>query len=150
MAFAPPRKVLNLGKPPVPKTRLANSHTPLKARYKATPGVLPPPGGVLPGEKRPVGFLPGLPGNPGGKPRKTLMGRVRQILKMKSRMVPGNTRLDDVAEAFVMAMTSGSFVHLKEYIDREEGKVPTRLADAEGGNLKLYVGMPTDDDPNAP
>lgn len=84
---------------------------------------------------------------------KTLMSRVREIMKMPSNRngAPrGWTRFDDCSNAFVMAMETGSFVHMKEFIDREEGKVPTRLSDADGGNLKLYVGMPIDEAEGAP
>lgn len=138
------RKVMSLHPPLRPVPRSADAPMAVKPRYRATVGVKAPP-------LAPHLFQPGRSGNglPKGR-KKTLMGRVREILRQKSKFKDGNTQLDDVAEAFVMAMMSGSFVHLKEYIDREEGKIPTRLADAEGGNLKLYVGMPTDGDPNAP
>lgn len=85
------------------------------------------------------------------KPSMKLLARAREILGETShRKVNGRrvecTRFDKVAEAFVRAMEAGSYVHMKEYIDREEGKVPTRIADADGSNLKMYVNMPTDGD----
>lgn len=96
--------------------------------------------------------------NPAGAPPgKKLMTRIREMLgdlsKIRSKNKDGtpNYRFDDVANSFVEKMEEGSFIHTKEYIDREEGKVPTRHADADGKTLKLYVGMPVDDnDPEAP
>lgn len=100
----------------------------------------------------------GQSANPAGAlPGKRLLTRVKELLaelsKIRSKNPDGtpNTRFDDAADAFVQKMEEGSFIHLKEYIDREEGKVPTRHADADGKNLKLYVGMPVEDtDPDAP
>lgn len=118
-----------------------------KHQYKKVPKGLAPhvmkPGQTL----NPAGAPPGM----------KLMTRIKQILgeasKIRSKNKDGtpNTRFDDVAVSFVEKMEEGSFIHTKEYIDREEGKIPTRHADADGKNLKLYVGMPVDDDdPAAP
>lgn len=83
---------------------------------------------------------------------KTFLDHVKKLLGEKSRKENGdyNTRLHDAADAYAKMMESGSFVHVKEFIDREEGKVPSRISDAEGKNLKLYIGMPIDDEPGAP
>lgn len=86
------------------------------------------------------------PKNNGRKPGRTLLSRVKEVLTETSRTPGGryNTRFDDCADAYVKQMEKGSFIHLKEYIDREEGKVPNRLANADGKNIKQYVGMPID------
>lgn len=76
----------------------------------------------------------------------SLLTRIKKILKQRSTRFPNGVRADDVAEAYIRAMEQGSFVHLKEFIDREEGKVPTRIADADGGKMKAYVGMPLEGD----
>jgi hypothetical protein len=55
------------------------------------------------------------------------------------------TVMDSAAQGFVNMMIGGNFAHLKEYLDRENGKVPTRVADAEGKSMKMYVGVPTDE-----
>lgn len=76
-------------------------------------------------------FKPGQSGNPGGRPRgRTLLSVVRQMLADSDGMA-----LEEVAAKYVEAMKKGSFPHLKEYIDREEGKVPDRIANADGSNL---------------
>lgn len=82
---------------------------------------------------------------------KRLLTRIKEILNERSKKPDGrrNTRFDDCAEAFVTAMEAGSFIHVKEFIDRQEGKVPTRVADADGNKLKMYVGIPVDG-PDAP
>lgn len=78
---------------------------------------------------------------------KTLFGRIQAMMDEKD----GNGEIirDACANAYVNAMKNGSFVHAKEMFDREEGKVPTRLANADGENMKMYIGMPTEGD-NAP
>jgi hypothetical protein len=43
-------------------------------------------------------------------------------------------------------MKAGSFAHIKEYIDREEGKVPSRIAGANGESIKTYIGLPVEGD----
>jgi hypothetical protein len=99
-----------------------------------------------------VGEQP-LPQKVARRSRKTFMNYVREILMEPSRMPDGtyNTRLEDAANAYAQFMERGSFIHSKEFIDREEGKVPSRIADAEGNNIKLYIGMPTaDNDPQTP
>ncbi len=77
------------------------------------------------------GFKPGQSGNPKGRPRgRTLLTLVREMLQQNE-----GKPLEVVAQAYINAMGKGSFQHLKEYIDREEGKVPDRVANADGSNL---------------
>lgn len=100
-------------------------------------------------------WKPGQTGNPNGKGRgKTLFTRVKEMMAEPPKdLAPPQVdcRQDKVADAFVDQMEKGSYIHTKEFIDREEGKVPNRHADADGKPIKLWVGMPTDeDDPAAP
>ena len=79
---------------------------------------------------------------------KSLFTRIKELLRERSVTPQGkyNTRFDDVANAFVKSMEDGSFVHLKEFIDRDEGKIPNRHANADGSNIKAYIAMPVDGD----
>lgn len=86
---------------------------------------------------------PGEVRNPNGRPGRSLLEQIKAELK-KIPAGTRKTRLEIVAEAYVEQMESGSFAHSKEIIDREEGKVPTRLADADGTPLKQFIGLPTE------
>jgi hypothetical protein len=89
-------------------------------------------GGKMLGGITGKGFMPGESGNPGGRAKgRTVLSRVREILEDEAE---GQA----VAVAYVGAMKCGSFQHLKEVIDREEGKVPDRVANADGSNLEQY------------
>jgi hypothetical protein len=77
--------------------------------------------------------------------KSSLLESIQKVLAMPSTKAgKGPSRLDVAAEAYVEAMEAGSFVHLKEVLDRQEGKVPTRVGNADGTNLKGYVGIPVD------
>lgn len=83
----------------------------------------------------------------------SILTRIKHTLKERSKREDApkdRTRFDDAAEAYVRQLEAGSFIHFKELIDREEGKVPNRIAGADGDNVKVYVGVPLDDDPEAP
>lgn len=92
--------------------------------------------------------LPFSPGKPEGSI--TLMTRVKQILNQRSKIKNAdgtwryNFRFDDVAEQFVRALESGDFNFMREFLNRLEGRVAQRLANADGSNLKMYENMPTD------
>ncbi len=90
--------------------------------------------------------------NRANKGKQTLLARVREMLRERCKNSDGKTvtRFDLAADAFIQAMTNGSFHHLKEFIEREEGKVPVRHAGADGETLKMYVGMPVEDEKEAP
>jgi hypothetical protein len=90
-------------------------------------------------------FQPGQTGNPegknGGGRGPTLYSIIQKQLNSRSKVGSG-TRRDDVADGFLKQAEGGSFIHAKEILDREEGKVPSRLADADGGKLKMYGQLP--------
>jgi hypothetical protein len=80
-------------------------------------------------------FKPGESGNPGGRPRgRTLYAVLHEILE-------DDAELEEVARAFLAQMKKGSFPHLKEVIDREEGKVPDRVANADGSNVDQHYDL---------
>lgn len=92
--------------------------------------------------------LPGVerPHKEGAKKpqHRTLWREIRALLQKK------NIR-KKAARAYVRQMTRGTnFAYMKEVLDRQEGKVPNRFADAEGQSIKTYVvGMPIEG-PDAP
>jgi len=93
------------------------------------------------GENREVGpgkppaehrFKKGKSGNPKGRPRgKTLLTRIQELLDEGDR--------EKAAKAFIAQMKRGSFKHINEIIIREEGKVPDRIAGADGGNVVIEI-----------
>lgn len=99
-------------------------------------------------------FKPGQPGGPGGLPGKRLLTRVRELLSVTKMNPDGTVKLnedgtpqtdfDRAAKAYIKAMCKGSFVHLKEFIDREEGRVPHVISGLEENQIKVYVGLPVE------
>lgn len=77
------------------------------------------------------GFMPGVSGNPSGRPKGSvnLWARVRRILMEET--VDGGTVADQVAKALVDAAKEGKWPHLKEIIDREEGPIAVSRGDED-------------------
>jgi hypothetical protein len=100
-------------------------------------------------------FRPGESGSelpfPHGKKGKLMITRIKELLNERQRNEDGSFtyRYDVVAEAFVKACESGSFYHLRELIDRIDGRVPSRIGNADGENLKGYIALPLEG-PDAP
>lgn len=89
------------------------------------------------------GFVPGRSGNPKGRPKhKTLMEEIREQLSVDG----ASPSIADIAKTYILSMQAGSFQHLKEYIDREQGKVPDRVANADGTNLAIDMEQLTTDE----
>lgn len=69
------------------------------------------------------GWMPGVSGNPAGRPKgRTLFSVISKILR-----TPRDGDKDEMyyaARAYVKMMQRGSFPHMKEIIDREEGRLP--------------------------
>lgn len=95
----------------------------------------------LPLKFRESQIVPGEVRSPGAPKGKRLLTCIKELLQQH---VPqdkeGKTRMDAAAEAFVTAMVGGSFAHLQEFMNREEGRVGGTPADAVP--VKLYVEMP--------
>jgi hypothetical protein len=88
-------------------------------------------------------FKPGNCANPGGRPKgESLLSEIRDLLHGK-----GGKRRRAAAEAFLDQLDRGSLAHAKEIIEREEGKVPDRLAGADGEAIvvKVIKGVSIDD-----
>lgn len=64
-------------------------------------------------------FQKGQSGNPGGRPRNTLLKRVRELLTPEE--------LDAAAKAYIKQLKAGSFKHARELIERDEGRVPQMI-----------------------
>ena len=79
--------------------------------------------------------------NPKGRPKGSLdvWARIRQTLqqRVKQGEHKGKEFLDLVAIAFVKEVVKGKWPQMKELLDREEGKVPDRFANADGSNIEL-------------
>mgnify|MGYP001466806678 CR=1 FL=1 len=86
-------------------------------------------------------------GHPKGK---TLMRAINEELAKIINTKTGMTRVEEVAREFVDQAAKGSFAHAKEIMDRQDGRPATRVEGSDGKPLKLYIGMPVDDDPQAP
>ena len=82
------------------------------------------------------GFMPGVSGNPGGKPRRPASERlIRRLL------ANGESELAEVIEALVSKAKSGDVPALKEVLDRTEGKVADKqeVSGADGGPIEITV-----------
>lgn len=86
---------------------------------------------------------------PSGPRNVTLMSEVKRLLKLR-KSGSEVRRLEFVAEQFIRMMESGSFAHMKEYIEREEGKVQSNMNLTADKDVKAYVGIPVDDQEGAP
>lgn len=91
-------------------------------------------------------FKPGNDGNVengGGRPKGSIdiWARIRNELKAKvaQGQYAGEEYANLVAKSFVKQLLKGKWPQTKELIDREEGKVPERLADANGNNIIIKV-----------
>lgn len=119
----------------------SNGHANGKPPQKQAEAGGSPLNGVVP----PVAhrFPKGVSGNPGGRAKgPTLLSVVRTLLAAN-----GGKGLKGAAQGYTKQMKRGSFAHLKEYIEREEGKVPDRIAGPDGGTpvLKILKGVSVDD-----
>lgn len=132
------------------QARVVNNPKPPKVegqepKHKLTPELEANMEKVKQGEIRSYGAAPG----------KRLMTRIKEVLGERSlRDDPEtggkciNTRFDDVADAFVRQMEGGNFQHVKEFLERDEGKVTEKIALVDDA-VKMYVDTPTEG-PDAP
>lgn len=88
--------------------------------------------------------------NTGGVRGRSMLNEIRTILKerceleLKDGKKVVSTRFHMAAEAFVSKMEAGEFPFFKEFLEREEGKVPTRVAGHDGGPIKMYAAVAVD------
>ena len=76
----------------------------------------------------------------------TITTRVKQLMNERSKDKDGKWRyrFDHVAEMFAKKLEEGDFNFVREFMNRLEGRVPQRLANADGTNIKMYDNMPTE------
>jgi hypothetical protein len=95
------------------------------------------------GKKREVGyrkppvehrFKPGNPGGP-GRPSVSLTNIIREVLAKPDKK--HGSRADALIAIAERRARRGDFRFFKEIIDRNDGKVPDRLANADGSNIEL-------------
>ncbi len=83
-------------------------------------------------------FKPGQSGNPGGRVKgESITARLRRILDSEAK--PGLPFAEQLAKAMVTEACKGKFPFAKEILDRLEGKVPDRIAGADGDALTITL-----------
>ena len=88
-------------------------------------------------------FKKGVITNPAGCPGgKRLLTEIIEHLEENDIHNPKITNRKAVAEAYVKAAKNGSFIHTKEIIDRQEGKISQKVEITDGSDKKLYIDMP--------
>lgn len=84
-------------------------------------------------------FKPGNNANPKGRPKGTsLTAIIRRVLAEKDPKGKG-TKADRLIAMAEARARKGDFRFFKELIDRNDGKVPDRIADADGNKLTIEV-----------
>jgi hypothetical protein len=88
-------------------------------------------------------WQPGQSGNPAGRPRRRPVTDILLDL-LDEEDAGGRIAADEVARAWLKAAREGSYQHLKELLDRTEGKVPAPVEQAEpNATVKVeYVESP--------
>lgn len=85
-------------------------------------------GNVPPAEHR---WKPGQSGNPKGRPKGRLTGRLSRLLRqyeLDGASIPQGQRVADaLVIEWIKKALDGSYYHLKEILERIEGKVADRL-----------------------
>lgn len=70
--------------------------------------------------------------------------------KLQSKTSVGITKQEAIAEAFIEQGMIGSFAHAREIIERQDGKVPSKVSPESVPTIKLYMGMPLSDEEGSP
>jgi hypothetical protein len=88
-------------------------------------------------------FPAGASGNPAGRPKGSLS--LTAILRRKLAEADGDRTVGEaVVDALIGAARGGDHRHIKEIIDRTEGKVPDRIAGPDGGAIPHRIeGLPS-------
>ena len=103
------------------------------------------------GRPVPKGFTPCARGevrNPKGRPPgPTVLTQIKALLELKDPDdEKGRTYGHSVAMALIKQAKNGSFIHTKEIIDRQEGKVAQKVEVNDGTDTKMYINVPVDGD----
>ncbi len=81
-------------------------------------------------------FKPGQSGNPKGRPPgESLTTKINRVLDEPD--AEHGTKADALISMAIRAAENGDFKFFKEIIDRRDGKVPDRIANADGTNVVL-------------
>lgn len=87
-------------------------------------------------------FKPGQSGNPEGRPKGTGITDV-----MRKALEKDEGKLADaVAQVIIKKAQSGDFNFCKMLVERIDGKIPDRIAGADGGSLKIIIQGIDDDE----
>lgn len=96
------------------------------------------------------GFKPGKSGNPSGLPGRpkgeTLTDKIRRVLDEPD--ADHGTKADRLIAMAVQYADAGDFRYFKEILERVDGKVADRVANADGSNLapiKILNGVSMSD-----
>jgi hypothetical protein len=83
-------------------------------------------------------FRPGQSGNPSGRPRgESITAALRRLLLAENP--DGSTDAEALARKAIAEAKGGNFQFFKEVIDRSDGKVPDRIAGADGQNPRIEI-----------
>jgi hypothetical protein len=89
------------------------------------------------GQPVPEGFKKGQSGNPKGRPKgKSITAQLRKLM---DEGLEGRDLADAMAKAAYKAALKGDHRFWKEIIERLDGKVPDRFADADGNSIPNHV-----------
>lgn len=87
-------------------------------------------------------WKPGQSGNPKGRPKgKSVLSALYQILSDEEKA-------KELALAWLTSAVGGSYPHLREIIERQDGKVADQLVHTEVG-LDVLIDVPEDEIPQA-